>query len=174
MENTKNQLPPNAYIFFNQLKTYLNTKLYFFGSIQRTDYFPIASDIDVDIFTDNIHSTILKLHHFLSVERKKIKKIIWKLNNNNKVIIGYKIFYTHPEYNFSAEISINEEKYKEYVLKEHNGKNVLPFYASWLLIILKFIYYKLHLIPHEWFKYFKKIILSTLIFKKDDHYIVLK
>jgi predicted nucleotidyltransferase len=61
METTRNNLTPYSKHFFDSLSNYLDTKLYFFGSIQRRDYFPNSSDIDVDIFTDNEPGTILKI-----------------------------------------------------------------------------------------------------------------
>ena len=67
METTKNKMPEYNNIFFEKLKNYLDTKLYFFGSVQRPDYFQKGSDIDVAIFTDNIKSTVTKLQSFLNV-----------------------------------------------------------------------------------------------------------
>jgi len=80
METTKNKLTHQEEVFFNKLSNYLDTQLYFFGSIQRDDYLPKSSDIDVDIFTENENSTITKMMNFLNVERSKFKKIIWKIN----------------------------------------------------------------------------------------------
>ena len=70
MENTKNKLPENVNVFFNKLSDYLDTKLLFYGSVQRGDYFPGSSDIDVDIFTDNVNSTVTKMQHFLYTKKK--------------------------------------------------------------------------------------------------------
>ena len=49
METTKHNLPDDVKQFFNGLSNYLNTQLLFYGSVQRSDYFPGKSDIDVDI-----------------------------------------------------------------------------------------------------------------------------
>ena len=65
METTKNKLSSYESDFFNKLSNYLDTKLYFYGSIQRDDYKPGHSDIDVDIFTDNIHSALIKIQNLL-------------------------------------------------------------------------------------------------------------
>ena len=46
-------------------------------------------------------------------------------------------------------------------------------YASILLIILKFLYYKLNIIPDKTYTYTKKKILSVLIGLPDDEFIVL-
>jgi hypothetical protein len=172
METTKNELPDFANIFFTKLRNFLDTKIYFFGSVQRDDYFPRASDIDVAIFTDNINSTINKLQHFLNVNRNDFKKFVWRLNYDNALVKGYKIMYKELDHNFAVEISIYDEKYKNSILTEHNGKRILPFYATCALIIIKYLFYTLNIIPSELYTYFKKNILSTLIFKKPDDFVV--
>ena len=40
METTKNKMPPYAKQFFYNLSNYLDTQIYYYGSIQRNDYFP--------------------------------------------------------------------------------------------------------------------------------------
>ena len=57
--------------------------------MQRDDYFPQSSDIDVAIFTDNINNIILKLQSFLNVNHKDFKQFVWKLNYD---IIVYLIY----------------------------------------------------------------------------------
>lgn len=174
METTKNEMPEYNKIFFNKLKNYLDTKIYFFGSVQRADYFPTGSDIDVAIFTDNIKSTIYKLQVFLNAERSDFQKFVWRLNYDNSLVEGYKIMHKEPQHNFVVEICIYDEKYKEGILNEHNGKKDLPFYATFALIIIKFLFYTLNIIPSEWYIYLKKIILTKMIFKKEDDFVVFK
>jgi predicted nucleotidyltransferase len=58
METTKNKLSQEESVFFDKLKNYIDKPIYFYGSIQRDDYFPQLSDIDIDIFSDNINSTL--------------------------------------------------------------------------------------------------------------------
>ena len=174
METTRNKLTPQEQIFFNKLSNYLDTKLYFFGSIQRGDYLPNSSDIDVDIFTENENSTITKLMNFLNVDRKLFKRCVWKLNNfNNEIAYGHKIMYKSTENIFSVEFSIYNEKYKHKILYEHNDKKDIPLYATILLIILKFLYYTLHIIPSSWYVKSKKFVLSRMLFKKEDHFVVI-
>jgi len=173
METTKNNLSPYISHFYHRLSKYLDKQLLFFGSIQRHDYFPGKSDIDVDIFTDNVPSTISKMQHFLKVSKSDFKKFIWKLNKTGQLVHGYKIMYKEPENEFVSEFSIYDEKNRYGVLAEHNAKTVLPMYASILLIILKFLYYKLNIIPDKTYTYTKKKILSVLIGLPDDEFIVL-
>ena len=173
METTKNKLSENAKQFFQDLTSYLETPLYFYGSIQRNDYFPGDSDIDVDIFTSNESSVITKMQHFLHVKRADFKKFVWRLNTNNKMIYGYKIMYKSPEKGFNTEFSIYNEKIKYDILKEHNSKTVIPFYIIWLLVILKLLYYNLHFIDKKTFRYLKKKLLTIGIGLPDDDFIVI-
>jgi predicted nucleotidyltransferase len=174
METTRNKLTEDEKKFFYKLSNYLDTKLYYFGSVQRGDYFPSSSDIDVDIFTDNENNTILKLMNFLNVEKSDFKRFVWKLNNNNdKLAYGYKLMYKNAKEKFCVEFSIYNEKYKDHILYEHNGKKDIPFYATFLLIIIKFLFYTLNILPSTWYTESKRFILSTLIFKKEDHFVVI-
>ena len=151
MESIKNKLPENKKNFFNKLSNYLNEKIYFYGSIQRYDYFSKNSDIDVNIFTDNIPSLKIKLQNFLNVEKNDFKKIIIKHFNNFHIIKGYKLKYENKLDNIKVEISIFNNIDKEIVLNNNLKKINVPFYISFLLIILKFLYYNLLLIPKSIF-----------------------
>jgi predicted nucleotidyltransferase len=173
METTKNIIPEHNKIFFEKIKNYLDTKIYFFGSIQRDDYFPKTSDIDIALFTDNIKSTITKLQTFLNVDKSEFKSFVWRLNYDNSLVKGYKILYKEPENELAVEISIYDEKYKHGILEEHNGKKDLPFYATYALIIIKYLFYTLNILPKDWFVYFKNLILTKLIFIKEDDFVVL-
>jgi hypothetical protein len=173
METTKNIMPEYSNLFFNKVKNYLDTPIFFFGSVQRDDYFPTSSDIDVAIFSDNIKSTITKIQSFLNVDRNDFKSFVWRLNYDNSLVKGYKIMYREPEHNLVVEISVYDEKYKEGILNEHNGKRELPFYATCALVIIKYLFYQFNIIPPEWYIYLKKIILTKLIFVKEDDFVVL-
>jgi predicted nucleotidyltransferase len=177
METTKNELLPYTSDFFNKLKNYLNTKIYFFGSIQRYDYFPNKSDIDVDIFTDNESKTISQIQNFLNIEKKNIKKFVYKFNNDTnteyKLISGYKIKYSEPKNLLFVEFSIYNEKYKEFILNEHNRKQILPFYLSFFLTIIKYLYYEFCIIPKVIYKFFKNFLMNTCIDGKDAEFVVI-
>jgi len=174
METTKNNLTDSQKLFFDDLSKYLdNTPIYFFGSIQRDDYFPGKSDIDVDIFTDNEQSIINKMQHFLHAKKSDFKKFVWRLNSNNNMIYGYKIMFKNPEDNFNTEFSIYNENAKEDILNEHRYKMVLPFYINWLLIILKNLYYTLNLIDKHYFRYLKKKLLTIGLGLPDDDFSII-
>ena len=167
METTKNKIPEYNIVFFEKLKNYLNTKLYFFGSVQRPDYFPSKSDIDVLIFTDNMKSTLFKMQYFLNETPESFHKVVWKQKINDTIIKGYKIQYKEPENNLNIEFSIFNEKNKDIVLKDRTSKTNLPFYIIWLLLIIKFLFYELNILPKDWYVSCKKFII-----KKDDYIIL--
>ena len=60
--------------FFHNLSEYLETKMLYYGSIQRSDYVPGKSDIDVAIFTNNEKRVLLKMQHYLKVEKNDFKQ----------------------------------------------------------------------------------------------------
>jgi hypothetical protein len=173
METTKNKLPDKVNQFFNRLSKYLDTKLMFYGSVQRSDYFPGSSDIDVDIFTDNIDSTISKLQHFLNVKKKKFKKVVWRLSSTGKIVYGYKIMYNNNDINLAAEFAIYDNKYKRQVLEMHLKKTTIPFYISIILYIIKKLYYDFHIFNLEWYKYFKSKLLSSGLGMPEEQFLVL-
>ena len=173
MERTKHALPDVIQDFFNKLSDYLDTPLLFYGSVQRSDYFPGSSDIDVDIFTDNVESTITKMQHFLHVKRMTFKKIVWRISSSGSMVYGYKIMYKDTESLFHAEFSIYDNKYKSEVLKMHLQKTDLPFYISAILFVIKKLYYDLHLLTPEIYRFLKMKTLTLGIGMPEEQFIVL-
>lgn len=173
METTKNKMSTSAETFFNNLSEYLDIKLLYFGSIQRSDYFPGSSDIDVDVFTENEHSTIIKMQQFLKKPKSDFKKVVWRLRYNGRMVYGHKATYIDPLGDFTAEFSIYNDKFKEDILVEHLYKTVLPFYITWLLLFLKTLHYNLGIINRDIFVYLKKKMLSVCLGMPDDEFIVL-
>jgi len=173
METTKHKLSNYHIIFFKKLGNYLDTKMYYFGSIQRHDYFPKYSDIDVDIFTENESSTISKMQHFLHKEKYEFKKFVYRLDKSKKLVEGYKISYKEQNHHLNVEFSIYNEKYKEDVLAEHKRKIDLPFYISFFLIILKFIYYNFGLIPKFIYYKIKQFLMNICIDGKNSEFVVI-
>jgi hypothetical protein len=161
MESTKNKLPEKTKKFFYDLGNYLDTKLLFFGSVQRPDYVPGKSDIDVDIFTDNEYSLMNKMQHFLHVDKHDFEKVVWIIKDTTTY--GYKLKYINEDKNIYAEFAIYNNKFKDIILSEHNGKSVLPFYITILLYVLKFFYYKIPLLDKKTFAYIKRLIMNGLL-----------
>ena len=161
--HANNKLSEHATDFFNRLRHYLETPLYFYGSILRTDYVDGQSDIDVDIFTDNEGRTISQMSAFLHIPRQKFKKIIWRSRITNHLIHGHKIMYHDIETPLKVEISIYNEKNKKEILTDHLSKSNLPMYASIILWILKILFYHLQMISTENYRFLKHKTLSLLI-----------
>jgi hypothetical protein len=171
METTKNEMDAYSKNFFYKLGNYLDTKIYYYGSIQRNDYFPGKSDIDVDLFTNNVSSIIIKLQNLLGIEKDKFKKSVYNLHKTKKIVYGHKVSYKDPDNNFLTEISIYDEKDKEAILIEHNSKAILPFYVSWLLIILKTFYYNLGILSLEVYMYLKNFIMGFMVEGEDSEFV---
>ena len=161
--HANNKLSDHATSFFNNLRDYLDTPLYFYGSILRTDYVDGRSDIDVDIFTDNEASTISQISAFLHILKRNFKKIIWRSRITNRLIYGNKVMYEDTENSFKVEFSIYNEKNKTEVLTTHLSKVNLPIHASIILWILKVLFYHLQLISTDNYRFLKNKTLSLLI-----------
>lgn len=171
-----NSLPNNVpkYIkdFFHNINDYLDTELYFYGSITRGDYIPDKSDIDVMIFTDNEYSTISKLQQILHAKRKKFRKVVWKLNG--QMIYGYKI-ETLELTGIQSEIAIYNTNFKELLMGEllRPLKNQNPI-INLLLYILKFLYYKIEIIPNEQYKWLKRKLLNDMMGQSNSKFLLIK
>lgn len=163
MEYTKNKLPIKTQEYLNKMKEYLDTKLYFYGSVQRLDFFSNHSDIDICIFTDNTQTMINKLASFLHINKKQIKKIFLNIkNNSNKydIIYCYKVFYKNTKKNLILEITICNEKYKKQMFNNYIKGFNLPSYIIFILFMLKFIYYYLPIISFDYYNKYKNIIIN--------------
>lgn len=173
METTYNTLSPYASMFFNKLSNYLDTKLYYYGSVQRMDYFPNSSDIDVDIFTPNESTVINQMQNFFNSEKKQFKKFIYRLKINKKLVNGYKIQYSDPSNSLNVEFSIYNEKHKEDILNEHMRKTNLPYLITFFLLILKYLYYELSIIPKTIYTHVKKFLINTCVDGSDAEFVVI-
>jgi predicted nucleotidyltransferase len=174
METTKNKISEETIQFLNNLSNYLDTKFIYYGSVQRNDYLPQKSDIDVAIFTDNEYSIMSKMKTYLHISGRKFKKVIWRLHNKKRSIVyGYKIKYENPEKDLVVEFTIYNEKFKSDLVEEYQKKFTLPFYCSIMLYIIKILFYNLHIIPGKLYSYLKRKILSLSVGTPDDEFIIL-
>ena len=149
--------------FLYELNTFMETPIYLYGSILRSDYFSTKSDIDVAIFANDILSAVNKLILFLGINKSKIKVFHFESKNkqNHKKIktYGYKTNYILPvsytrewhEHFFQRktfkrfEISIYNLKDKENVLNANIKHLQLPFLCSLKLFFIKLFYYYFYL-----------------------------
>ena len=172
METTKNKLTAYEHAFFDKLRQYIDKPIYFYGSIQRDDYFPQKSDIDIDIFSDNEISTLHMVQNFLDLGKNEFKKSVYKMNKTNKVIHGYKGKYIDLKNNLNVEISLYNEKDKNDILQEHNSKNYIPFYIIFILKILKILHYNLGILPIVYYSRFKKFLTNYCYDNNDAAFVI--
>jgi predicted nucleotidyltransferase len=132
METPVNKLNKEKQQFLQNLKTYIDEPIYYFGSVNRLDYTP-NSDIDMAIFTNNIESLVLKIQVFLKVKREDIQKIIVQMGNDS--LHGYKVKYETNDINL--EIVMYDEIYKPVLLPYYYKTNHIPYIISILLLIMK-------------------------------------
>lgn len=163
MQYINNCITKEQVLFFRNIQSKIEEPLYFYGSCQRVDYFKGKSDIDVCIFSDNIPSSKIKLSNILNVPTNNFKKFV-KLNQKQEVIItGYKMMYSHDNKIGPVEISIYNSRDKEDVLDFINSKLILPWYAIYLLYIIKLMHYYTPFLSKKIYSKMKNIILTTLI-----------
>jgi len=159
METTKNKLPDKIEDFYRRLREYLDTPLYFYGSVQRNDYIPGKSDIDVCLFSDNMKKTTTRLEHFLQIPSSHFKQFVFQ-DRYHRVYYGSKAMYHNAEMDFYGEFSIYNEKDKHFILRDKQAKITLPFYISWALSFIKCLYYHCEIIDKKTYKQWKNRLLA--------------
>jgi hypothetical protein len=168
MEYTKNNLSPEIKTFFKKLSNYIGEKVYFYGSVQRFDYFPEHSDIDIHVFSDNIHELINRLRHYLHLKNKYIKKIMIYLSESKYMVYGYKIIYRSNDLKLKTEITVYSNKYKKVVLKDDNAVINIPSYIVFVLFILKVLYYQLSILDKQQFNFYKCNLINNYVYFKNS------
>lgn len=172
MNKIRDDFPPELKQFFINLQNYLDTELYFYGSVNRRDYVHGESDIDIAIFTDNEYSVMTKLQHFLHVKRDAFDKVVWKLEG--KMIYGYKI-KCDKYINSKCEIAIYNNDFKDTLLNELSNYNTMPLYISVMLFILKTLYYRFPIISTKTYSEYKRLIFNKIMVdKKNTTFLLLK
>jgi predicted nucleotidyltransferase len=170
--NIRQDLPRNVKDFFYNLKNYLDSDLYFYGSINRGDYIHGKSDIDLAIFTDNEYSVINKLQHFLHANKTDFKKVLWKLEG--EMIYGFKIKCDPNLLNGAeCEIAIYNNDFKDLLQFEFKRNDNVPLLLFIILYILKFFHYTLPIIPKNIYAKIKRLIFNKIMNKKDSEFLLI-
>lgn len=158
MDIIDKRLTQNQRDILNKISIYIDKPTYIYGSINRSDYIPGKSDIDIDIFTENESSTINKLSNLLNINKTEFRKSVYKINSF--MVYGYKTKYTDETNGINLEISIYNEKYKNIVLYDHNNGSFLPFYITFVLYIVKMLFYEYNLISKQFYKRCKRFLMN--------------
>jgi hypothetical protein len=172
MENTKNKLTQEEIIFFQNIKIILETRLYFYGSIQRYDYLSQYSDIDVDIFTNDEKGTIIKLQNYLNVKKTDLKKTLCIMFKSSIIIPGYKLKYIDKDNKINVEFSIFNERYKNQVIESQKIQIETSYFICLMILFLKILYYELNVIPFKIFRKMKNYLLG-ITNKDKQNYIIM-
>ena len=172
MNQIRNDFNVDLKKFFIDLKNYLDTELYFYGSVNRSDYVHNKSDIDIAIFTDNEYSIMTKLQHYLHVKHDAFDKIVWKLEGT--IVYGYKI-KCDKHTNSKCEIAIYNNDFKEIILKDMRKYNSIPFHIGILLFILKTLHYTFPILSSKTYSAYKRVVFNRIMInKKDTSFVLLK
>lgn len=169
MNAIRDDFSPKLKRFFVNLQDYLDTDLYFYGSVNRPDYVHGKSDIDIAIFTDNEYSIMSKLQHYLHVPKKAFDKVVWKLEGT--MIYGYKIKcekYVSLNDIKKCEIAIYNNDFKDILLNDMQSYNKIPFHISVLLFILKTMYYTIPIISSNTYSLYKRYIFNKIMINKQN------
>ena len=170
MEDIKDRLGEYKYNFFNNLQNYLDSKLYFYGSIKRSDYFGSSSDIDIIVITDNVKSMMSKIQNYLNINKNKIQTIFQQHSTYHKgIITGYKIKYKNKENDITFDLLIYDEKNRKEVLQRIHDINNLPLYIVFILYTLKILCY-LYLLSKSNYIYLKSYLFYCYFNGKIDYY----
>jgi predicted nucleotidyltransferase len=166
MNAIRQDFPDEVKQFFYKLQEYLDTEIYFYGSVNRPDYVHGKSDIDIAIFTDNEKSIMTKIQHFIHVSEKSFDKLIWKFYG--KMIYGYKI-KCEDHINLKCEIAIYNNEYKTQLLDDMVKYNSIPIHIAFLLFILKTLHYTFPIISLKTYSDYKRFLFNTLYINKQDN-----
>jgi len=167
METIRNKISNETQMFLDKLAYSLDTTLYYYGSIQRYDYYPGKSDIDIDIFADNVSSMKYNLKHFLQKRNGLLSTIEFSSfvlkTNEHAIIKGYKLAYKEKKNGLFLELNIFDSKHKEEILKEHAYKTYLPLHIMILLTLIKFMHYSLPILSINNYRTCKEFCLNYLL-----------
>ena len=122
------------------------------------------------------------MRYFFSNVSEELKKQVWLLGEKienmdssiwRKDICGHKIKFEDPENSLKVEFSIYDEKFKELILIEHNRKQHLPFYVTFFLVIIKYLYYIFCILPKDAYNFCKNFLMNICIDGKEADFVVL-
>ena len=156
--------------FLEQIQESIGLNLNFYGSICRDDFFKGKSDIDIDILSPNVQSTLFKLRQILSIPNNEVIHVTWSCTNP----IKYKFECIKIKYKSQAinlEISIYNIKYKDSLEKVRRSKDsALSPLLIQLLIVVKFFYYRLNVLDTSQLRIIKRFIMNTLGGHHDQYF----
>lgn len=168
LEEVKDKLSKNQYNYFLQLKEQIDLPLYFLGSITRCDYIKGKSDLDIEVFTDNFDSTLLKMEYFFDYYQKKTKRRFIVFEINNIPISGYKYYFEDAQKDVSFDFTLYNVASKNIVLHHRSIQQNMPYIFSLFLLVIKILHYYLNIISSGTYSYIKNLFWKLYIPEKSD------
>jgi hypothetical protein len=162
----KDKLSKEQYLYFLELQEKIELPLFFIGSITRNDYVPKRSDIDIEIFSDNIKSTKIKIESLFNYynTRDENKLIVFEINNIP--YSGYKYSYSIHGKENHFDLTLYKKVCQTELLYNRNIETNLNFIARTFFYILKFLHYNLNITSDNNYSYLKKYFWSLYNSKK--------
>ncbi len=156
LEEVKDKLTKTQYNYFLQLKEQIDLPLYFLGSITRCDYIKGKSDLDIEVFTDNFNSTILKMEYLFDYYQRKIERNYIVFEINNIPISGCKYYFKDKNRDVSFDFTIYNKACQNLVLHHRIIEKNISYLLSIFLVMIKILYYHLNIINNSIYSYIKK------------------
>jgi len=146
LNKIKDKLSKEQYSYFLELQEKIELPLFFFGSITRNDYNADRSDIDIEVFSDNIKSTKVKIECLFNYYSKKDenKLIVFKIDN--VPFSGYKYSHSTIGKDNHFDLTLYKKVCQPELLYNRNIETNLNFTATIFFYILKFLHYDLNII----------------------------
>lgn len=151
----QSNLTNDQYRLLIQFQQFISKPLYFYGSITRLDYIKGKSDIDVDIFSNDLHGTKLKCCQFFNIDPTIFHSAVL-MTSSKQLIHGLKAKIKHNC--IELECCIYSIHDKKQVLIEHH-----KYFSPILLILFLFIkQFKYHwnILPTSIYIYFKRLFMN--------------
>ena len=142
----KDKLSKEQYSYFLELQEKIELPLFFIGSITRKDYIADRSDIDIEVFSDNVKSTKVKIECLFNYYSKKDenKFIVFKINN--VAFSGYKYSYSTLGKDNHFDLTLYKKVCQPELLYNRNIETNLNFFAVIFFSVIKFLHYNLNVI----------------------------
>jgi len=169
IKSIKSKLTKEQYQYLVNLESFINSKLSFYGSIERDDFFMGSSDLDIDIITPNMHNILFKLRQYIGIPNNEVLHVKWTTNNPRPYTFEC-LKIKHNNGIVNLEISIYDEKYRKNLEIVRNFKRtMLSPIMVFFLITIKILYYKLNLLSNSQMKQIKRFVMNDLCGHKDEY-----
>jgi hypothetical protein len=156
LNKIKEKLSKEQYSYFSELQEKIGLPLFFMGSITRSDYIKGKSDLDIEIFSDNVTSTKEKLNYLFNYYEGQKENTIIIVKIKDVPFSGYKYKVNDSEIEF--DLTLYKKESQKTILYYRIREINVPFTISAFLIIIKFLHYRLNIINERNYYLTKKCV----------------